>query len=379
MPNTEKVSLVAGDGVAYTAWKSVSVKYNAESGERTFTLEAADEAPDFVSDAFKFAPGSVCKVYANANPFDPGLGTLVIDGFVKDLEIPLGADEHSLSVSGSTKGRDAHENSTKDAKNEWKPGKTVLDVAKAVDPNVTWSTDQALAPFKRYFRANLGESPFDIVRRAARAQGLYVHGKADGSIEITKHGVKRHAGAIVEGFNLHKGKVKFTDEKRFNKTTVKGQQPDGTKDDDVKVSESATDSGARAGREKIIYAPKPVTKEEAKKMAQKARDEARGQSVTISVTTVGWRDDGGTIWETGWNTFVQSGLWHVSRDMCIKSVELSQDEGSSGTLANLELVDPSNLGGKAQKSSGRQGSGGKDRSAPTYGEAAADDDLGGLS
>lgn len=355
----EVVTLVVG-GTVYTAWKSMSVKYSAESAERTFNLEAADETPDLIGRPFVFAPGTPCQLFSN--------GTLLIAGFVKDLAIPFGPTEHNLSVSGTTKGRDAHDNSTKHTKNEWE-NKTPLQVAQEVDPSINWATDEQLKPLK-VFRANMGEKAFDIVTRAARSQNIYLHGLADGTVMLTRHGKQRHAGAIVEGINFHKGTANFSDEGRYNKTTVKGQQPDGTTAEDIQVSETAQDSSVREGRETIVYATKPVTRQEAKTLANQIRDRARGASVTASLTVVGFRDQLGEVWQTGNLVYVQSATLGLARDMAIKEVALSQDNGGQGSLAQLELVDPSNLGGKGN-SGGRQATG-RDNSAPTWKEAGED-------
>ena len=69
----EVVTLVVG-GMPYTAWKSMSVKYTFGSQEITFEIVASDEAPDLMSNAWRFEPGTPCQLLAT--------GTLLVDGFI---------------------------------------------------------------------------------------------------------------------------------------------------------------------------------------------------------------------------------------------------------------------------------------------------------
>ena len=371
MPNSERISVVVA-GQVHIAWKKCSVKYNAKSGERTASLDAADEAPDLISNAWAFEPGTPVEIYATAVQdliADPGAqGTLVFKGNVKDLTIEIDHGDHGLSIEASTKGRDAHDSSVQHKTKEWK-AKNAVQIGNDMGLGAAFVAGAAAAlPTVTVFRANVGETVFAAVNRLVRAHGYFLHGKRDGKIEVTKHGEKRHAGGIIEGVNLHKGQSKFTDKGRFAKYKVNSQEPKGTGKEKTQVVGEAEDSGARAGRTKEVTQDKNLDKRSAKERAKQMKRTRQGESVKMSCTLVGWRDDAGALWETGHLIYCESTMLHIARDMAIQSVTLTQDQ--SGTFAELELVDPKALGGKG-------GSNKKDKSAKAYSKGTDDNPDGG--
>lgn len=325
----------------------MSVKYSAQSAERSFQLVAADEAPDLISNAWAFEPGTPCQLLSN--------GDLLISGYVNDLTIHITDTSHELRVSGRSKGQDAHDCSVDHKSYEWRD-KDLLEIAKDTGIPVDYSSDEKLQKID-VVRANVGEKVFGFLDRHARSQGLFLSGQADGSVLITKHGKKRHSGGIVEGWNLKEGTAQFSDRDRHEKYKVKGQRPIGTGEKNIRIQETADDNGARKGRILHVMPDQHLTKDRARTRADQIRDTRKGLSVKCQATLEGFRDDGGKVWEAGWLVFVQSTMLHLSQDMAIESVDLSQDEEGSGSLAKLELVDPAALGGKGQ---------GKNRGAPAW-------------
>lgn len=343
MPSTEVVTLIAG-GVPYTAWTSISIKYDAKSPERSFSVMAADEAPDLISAAWAFEPGNPVQVL--------GTGTLILDGFINTLDIDLEAEAHQMTVAGRCKGQDAVDCSVKHKTHEWRDKK--LDaIANDTGNNTKFITDEAL-PNLSVVRANPGEKVAQFISRHARVSGHFISSTPQGKVKISKHGKERHAGAIVEGVNLLKGKATFDDKQRHASIKAKSQRHIGTKETATRIQEEAIDAGARAGRFLALMPHVDMSKGQARTRATHARDVRKGMSVKFTATLVGWRDEGGMIWTAGNLVYCHSILLHLDQDLCIESVELHQDEGSAGTTATLQLVSPEALGGKG---------GGKSRSA----------------
>lgn len=341
---TELVSLVIG-GVAYTAWRSISIKYSSQSPERSFSVVASDEAPDYISNAWVFEPGTPVQVLAS--------GELVLDGYINDLEINIEAESHELRVSGRSKSQDAVDCSVDHKTHEWR-NKRLDEIANSTGNNTRFRLDESMPPID-VVRANPGEKVWKFIDRHARAHGLFLTGQADGSVLITKHGKKRHAGALMEGNNLKVGAAKFSDRERHEKIKGKSQRAVGTGRRATQINEEVTDPGARKGRVLQIMPDHHLDKKRARTRAEVSRDTRQGLSVSLSATIPGWRDDGGRIWEAGWLVYCLSTMLHLSQDLAINTVELSQDEGGSGTLAKLELVDPRALGGKGGKSKSAKG------------------------
>lgn len=329
----EIVTLIVG-GIAYTAWKSMSVKYSAQSAEREFEVQAADEAPDLISNAWLFEPGTECELHSN--------GSLLVKGYINDLKINIASTAHDLRVSGRSAGQDVHDCSVKHKTKEWK-NKTLLEIGNDTGSNVKFTSKEKLTPIP-VVRANPGEKIFPFMDRHANNKGLFIHGKADGTVEITKHGKERHAGALVEGLNILEGSAEFSDRERHADYKVNGQQANGTGENAIHGKGEATDEGARPGRYLERMQDTNSNSQTAKERAEHMKRTRQGLSVKAEITTQGFRDEGGEIWETGKLVFCQSIMLHLSQDLCIESVTLSQDEGGSKSVLNL--VDPSALGGE---------------------------------
>lgn len=334
MPNTEVITLKVG-ARNYTAWKSASVKYQFGSPEITFQIVAADEAPDLTSATWDFEPGQECELYAGAD--------LLVAGYINDMDIHFDEGSHELRVSGASKGQDCVDCSVDHRTHEWK-NKSLDEIGNDTGNNTEFETDEPLPKIDKV-RANPGEKVFKFLDRHARAHGAYLTGQRNGKVKIGKAGKKRHAGAIVEGVNLKRGSVKFGDRQRHSKIKVKSQRTKGTGKKATQIKEEAEDTGARSGRYLRMMPDHHMDKGRAKNRAETARNKRQGESVKLSATLVGFRDELGELWTPGHLIFCQSTLGHLSQDMAISSVEFSQND-HMGSIAHLELCDPAALGGK---------------------------------
>lgn len=334
MALSEIVTLLVG-GVAYTAWKSINIKYDAKSPERTFEVVAADEAPDLISAAWIFMPGTEVTVLATGIP--------VITGYINDLGIEIDHDKHELRVAGRGKGQDCVDCSVDHDTHEFRK-KTLDKIGNEVSKNVKFVAKAPLRPLE-VVRANPGETVFRFMERHARNENCYLYEKGDGTVEITQHGKERHAGAIIEGVNLKIGRATFSDRQRHEKVKAKGQRHKGKGKKNTQIKEEVTDPGARSGRVLRLMPHSDLDKGRARTWAQQAVDQRSGYGTKLSATIPGWRDEGGMIWEAGHLVFCQSIMLHLAQDLCIESVELHQDS-SGGTTSHVVLVEPEALGGK---------------------------------
>jgi len=333
------------DGVRHTNWKSMSVKYSAQSPERSFQIVAADEAPDLISAAWSFQPGTEVELYANQ--------TLLVAGYINDLSISIDAETHDLRLSGRCKGQDCVDCSVNHGTHQWR-GKALDAILNDTGSNTRFRTDEVLKPIT-VARANPGEPVFMLADRLARKQGLFLKAEADGTVLITKHGKNRHDGAIVEGFNMLKGEATFSDRDRHAEVKVKAQNGTGTGEASTQKEGVAKDEGARSGRSKAFLPDQNLDKSEAQTQADTIKSTRQGLSVKSTMVTQGFRDEGGNVWETGWLIYCQSTMLHLAQDMAIESVSLSQS--GDRTISTLSLVDPKALGGKG---------GGKSRSGSAW-------------
>lgn len=354
---------VVVDGVAYTSWKSVSVRGAVKEAARSFSLTVAAEG-GAAATAWKFKAGTKLAIYAN--------GDLLLKGYVDRFQPKLSPTSAEITISGRSKAGDAVDSSALHKTGRFEK-KTLLDIAKEIDKQgVGFTSTEALDKIPS-FQLNQGETVFRAIERLARSQGLSLMGKPDGGIEITKAGKERHSGGLFEGVNILDGEADHNWSNRHSKYVVRGQRPTGTGADNLEIEATIKDAGVDRNRPVVIIQEDDTDKDRAKKHAKNRRDRAAGNGLKAGVTVQGFRDEGGTIWTPNRLVWVQSPFLNVEQDMLVEGVTYSQD--SSGSKTRIELVDPQAYGGKAK---GKKGSGKAwktDDSEPKDG-GAEDDEAG---
>lgn len=337
--NVEAVQVIAG-GSVYTEWEAISVSYAIKEATRSFTLRGTERPGQF-----RFPPGTPIQILAN--------GTLLLSGYVNRY-CPAGdANSHTVTIEGRSKSQDFIDSSAEHDTGFWE-NKTPDQIGQELDLyGVGIKTEVPLKPVK-YWQLYQGESPFRTVERMLRMQGAVQRGLADGSIAITNAtAAKQHSGALVEGWNILRFSGEITDNNRFSDYTVKGQGRVGTGEAAMSPFGEAFDEKMKRYRGKIIVNEGDTDTDRAQSRADYEKSRAAGLSVSANITTQGWRDEGGTVWEPNFIVLVQSPiLLKLTQPMLIESVTLSQDNGGSGSLADLRLVDPAAYSGDGGGGSG---------------------------
>ena len=187
----EILRVVVG-GMAYTSWEGATIRAALNEAARSFSLRVALEGGGAAT-AWTFKAGAAVSIYAN--------GDLMLTGYVDRYQPSLDGKRIEATITGRSKAADAIDSSAEHDTGQIE-NKTLLEVAKELDKfGVGFSSKEQLDKIP-VFRVTPGESVFRALERQARAQGLALMGKADGSVEIVKAGTQRHAGGIFEGINL---------------------------------------------------------------------------------------------------------------------------------------------------------------------------------
>lgn len=327
MLNPEFVTVVAGGGV-YSGFESVEVTASIKEACRSFSIETT-ERPG----AFNFPPGTPIQILAN--------GDLLVDGYVNQYKPSGDATSHKITISGRSKGQDVVDCGADHEPGEWDdadPEQVGKDLAKPYGAEI-----RAMVPLKKVPRwaISQGETAFRSLERMIRPQGVTMMGAADGSIEITNaEAAKSHFGILMEGQNIKEYSGTLSDENRFKKYKVKGQRRLGVEDQDLEVEETAEDSGGKRNRTRIIVNETDTDPARARERANHEKERAAGRSISCDITTQGFRDFAGKVFEPNYLIYVHSPLLlHISQTMLIESVTLSQ-HFKQGSLAKLKLVDP---------------------------------------
>ena len=334
-----EVLTVAVGGMRYTSFRSASINAAFNKACRAFQLELAAELGASETNAV-FAEGASVQIFANSD--------LLLTGYVDCREPEFDAHDAVISVSGRSSSGDlvdgAAEHKTGSFKN--KDPKQIGDEISRNYSETGFETDQKLETVDQY-QLTPGESVFRCVEKLCRQQGMTLFGTAEGKIKITKAGSDRHAGGLIEGQNILKGRATHNGANRHSKYTVRGQRPFDHGIENLEIESSVRDSFVRRHRPFIGIEDADTTKARAKKRAQNRRDRAAGDALKATIDTQGFRDEGGQLWTPGKLVWTESPFLDIAQDMLIESVTYRQD--SKGSIATLQLTDPRSYGGKGGK------------------------------
>ncbi len=334
----EVVSILV-DGMRYTAFKRIEINAAINKAARSFSFEVAAELGASGTNLI-FRTGAKVDVSANDD--------LLCRGFVDRRQPSFEAEDAVITVSGRSSSGDLidssadHETGRFEDKDPLEIGNELAKQFKESD----FISDQELEKVDQY-QVTPGESVFRCVEKLARQQGCTLSGTADGKIKITKAGSERHAGGLFEGVNILKGSADHNDGNRHSKYVVRGQRPFRHGKDNLEIEAEVRDSGVDRHRPVIVIEVDDTTKQRARKTAKNRRDRAAGNALKATISTQGFRDEAGKIWEPGHLVWTESAFLGIKQDMLIEEVQFEQ--GPRGSISMLRLTDPRSYGGKGGK------------------------------
>ena len=342
---TERVEVMV-DGSPVRSWQRIAIRAAMKEACRSFSLVAAFEGGPRATHAL-FRTGASVKIAAT--------GATIFNGFVDRRQPQISATDAQLTVSGRSKGQDAVDSSAKHKTGRFDK-KTPLEIAKEIAPGgVEFSADVELDTVPEY-QLTPGATVFREIERLCRDQGVTLQGEPDGGIKLTDaRNAKRHAGALIEGKNIKQATADHNDSNRHSEITVRGQSYDSHGPDALQIEATAQDSSITRKRPLILVVDGNTDKTRVKKRAKNRRARAAGHGRKASITVVGWRDEGGTLWTPGQLIYTESESLDLAQDMLIETADYSQEAMGQGTQCVLGLVDPRAYGGK-NKGSNKSGS-----------------------
>lgn len=331
---------VAIGGTRYSAFREVKVMAALDHAARSFELAIAAQG-GAVETAWQFAPGTAIDISAN--------GDLLLRGYVDRYQPKMTKKTREVKISGRSKAQDFIDCAAIDYKGTGEfENATVVDVAKALDQfGVGVKSDQVLTQMDVY-RITQGETAFGAIEKIVRSQGLTLAGTADGGINITKAGTKRHAGGLFEGVNIEDGSSDLNAAHRHSEVRVIGQKARGTGKGAMQVSATSGDGAVSRFRPAVIVADDETDEDSAQERADYRIAREAGEAITASIATQGFRDDAGTLWTPGNLVWLESDFLGITQVMLIKDVTFVQgnDEGS---MSYIGLTDPQAFGGASGK------------------------------
>lgn len=306
-----------------------SCSYAANQAARAFAFTVTDATDGGLGQTWNFMPGTPITVTAN--------GQLIVTGFINKMTPSFDKQNHTIEVSGTSKGSDSVKSAAEHDKGEWR-NKTPLQIAQELDKQgVGFSSDVDQKQIE-YFRLNPNETVFEAIERATRRYPMLLQGQPDGSIKMTKGGQGGQNAPLIEGVNIIGGNATFDDSDQHSEYKVKGQRVFGTDKKSLQIVAIEKDSTVKRHLPKHIHQETDIDQDTAQNRAKHHKNRQQGESVTASIKTQSWFDGGGQLWIANGLVYVESKILKLSQQMLIKSVSLTQD--NSGSFAQLSLVLP---------------------------------------
>lgn len=339
-----KLTVIVG-GMEYDAFTRAAVSYSANQAARAFALTVTD-ATDPWDLQWNFMPGEPVKVFAN--------GQLLVTGFINRMSPSFDAHNHTVEISGTSKGADSVKSSAEHEKSEFR-NKTILQIAQELDKQGVGFTSDIEQPKLEYFRLNPMETVFDAVERAARRHPMLLQGMPDGGIKLTKGGTGGQNAPLIQGVNILAGSASFDDTDQHSEYKVRGQRIYGTDRKSLRIEAKEKDPRVKRHLPKHLHQETDIDEETAGKRAKHHKNRQQGESVTANIKTQSWFDGAGQVWQANALVYVDCPILKLANEMLIKSVSLNQENG--GTFAQLSLVLPNAFDGEGSGMGGNAGSG----------------------
>lgn len=329
----ERVSVAIGGG-DFRGWSRISITYSVKEAARSASLSVSDFAG-----AQKIEPGADAVISAS--------GTVILTGYVRDVRPSHTETDHHVEVTIVSRAVDAVEASI-DHETGFVKDKDLVAIAKEFDTSGVGIVASESFPKEARRFVNLGESLFGHIEPLARSHGAMIYDTPEGKLRIAKKPRGRHAGALAigPGGNIIAASAELSEEGRHDEVIVRGQASRGTGGAALRIEAKAKDRSVRRRRPRIVVHESEATAGKLKERAERNIKRAAGYSRSASVTVVGWRDQGGRIFEQHFIIAVHDPRIYIEQDMAIESVTLTQDMDGQGTRAVLSLVDPAALNGE---------------------------------
>lgn len=325
------------NGAAYEGWTEVTLSRSLKAASRTFSLTLIDKWAE-KQEPWKVMPGDQCVITIGKEQ--------MIRGYIDTVSPTFDANARSITVSGRDRVADMVDSSADHTPGNWqnidlftlaKKLAAPFGVNIAVDPIVR---AEIASPFPGV-KINDGETAFELLNKQAKLRGCILTSDGDGGILITRAGVARSSGALVQGENILTASATFSEKDRFSKYIVKSQDGglDGAEPDvDFACQAFVTDPFITRYRPIIITAEGAATAAVCKQRALWERSVRRGKSTVFRCSVPGWRQSNGRLWTPNELVRVKSPWTGIDVELLL--TEASLKKTADTTTSDLVLEHP---------------------------------------
>lgn len=332
MAEEPDVSLVVS-GQRHEGWKSVSIHMGIEELAPTFQVslterwtQAREPMPIVEGDRVELSIGE----------------TLVLTGYVDDVDEDYDAQSHSVSVSGRTRTGDLVECAAIHKGGSIR-GRNIKQIAELLCApfGITVSLSEPgldIGEAIKAFTIQDGESVFDSLNELARKEGILLLVDAKGNLVLARAASEPLGTVSVDKFNIKRGSRRKSMRERFSNYLIKSQLAGS----DLLSGTGAAHVKATAYDDAVLrYRPLTIvdhggTVALANQRATWERNTRAGRALVLAYDVRGWTHHYG-VWTPNTLVRVDDERFNIDDHMLVTSVDLSRTL-EQGRVATLELM-----------------------------------------
>ena len=340
LPDGELIFSAAGQ--TFAGWTSVSVTRTVEGMPSRFDVRGTVKFPGELRGVIPI--NSPCTITIG--------GHVVLTGFLERYVHAIGAEDHNVVLTGRGRCCDLVDCAAR-IENQTVVQTSIVALAKKLVQPFAGGAIQVIAPDgdgngERFaFTIDLGETPYEVIERIARYEGLLTYENESGDLVLARVGKVKHASGFAEGKNIQSAELSIAMDGRFSVYTPLLMSTDPYSHDG-----SGGYGGNRAGADVIDrnvnrYRPRIIVSEQANNGQSLAEQRAvwemnqrAGRSFRASLVCDSWLDSAGTPWTPNQIApLVLPSLGISEPGWVIAEVTYSRN-GRSGTTATVVLYPP---------------------------------------
>lgn len=327
-------------GKEFKGWTSVQVEKSLMNVAGAFGLAATDIYPGNAK-KWGLAMGDECSVEIN--------GQTIVTGYIEDIPITYDASNHNIQIGGRDKTGDLVDCSFVETAREWKNQTISKIITELCSPfGVSVVVDNSVASEAatkiETFKADEGETVFEMISRLCKVKAFLPVSYGDGKLTLTRTGTTNANDTLELGRNVLSASLDQSNKDRFRTYIVKAQ---GIGGDDisllsqvtaVKNSKEVVDNVILRYRPIVLFLEKSGNDGKCLDRAKWERNIRAGKSRLLEYQVQGWTQSNGDVWPLNALVRVKDTFLELDTTMLIAAVSFKIDQ--SGTITTLRLADP---------------------------------------
>ena len=326
-------------GKKYSGWQDIQIEKSMSALCGAFQVRVIDSG-EIDASRWPLVMGQDCEIFIEDQ--------LVLTGFIEDINIEYGANQHSILIAGRDKLGDLVDcHRAFEQKREWLNYRVINIIRALVNPfgfsvTVDVSAEAAANKVEGQFGFNDGDTVFDTIRRLCRKHQIVPLTYGDGVLVLSRAGSTFAVDALQSGINILRGGLRRSNRERFSHYYLKGISigfDEKTLSDFTHPKGDARDQLIARYRPCVIIEDANTSFGECSARAKAEAALRAGSSVVYEFDIAGWLQTDKSLWQLNHLVSVTDTLLGLNEtDLLIDQLRFVQ--GDEGQITTIQLCLP---------------------------------------